>query len=89
MTTVYLARAAAPIPDDLLGPWTELLPLAAELVLLESTESLSRVYHELKWSLPEDTALIVAPLTVLPKLKGLPAGTTTWLRDRLPAPDPT
>ena len=89
MTTVFLARAAAPIPADLLGPWTELRPLDADLVLLESSASLSRVYHELKWSLPEDTALIVAPLTVLPKLKGLPAGTTSWLRDRLPVLDPT
>lgn len=54
------------------------------MALVESPETLSRVYHELKWSLPDGAALVVAPLAERPKLKGLPAGTTTWLRERLP-----
>ncbi len=80
--TVYLAWASAPVPADLPGPWVELRVAADGLVLVESDASLSRVYHELKWSLPEDTALVVAPLAGRPKLKGLAPGTTTWLRDR-------
>ncbi|MBS4752508.1 hypothetical protein KG112_06750 [Nocardioides sp. zg-ZUI104] len=87
---VHLAWASVPFPDDLVGPWVEVRHLAEDLVAVESTASLSRVYHELKWSLPEDAALIVAPLAGRPKLKGLRPGTTTWLRDRLavwPGPD--
>jgi hypothetical protein len=82
--TVFLAWASAPIPGDLAGPWEELRPAAEDLVLVESVETLSRVYHELKWALPEGTALIVSPVTALPKLRGLPPGTLSWLRDRLP-----
>jgi hypothetical protein len=62
----------------------ELRLIADDLALVESPDTLSRVYHELKWSLPDGTALLVAPLSERPKLKGLQAGTTTWLRDRLP-----
>ena len=83
-TTIYLAWSSAPIPADLVGPWTELRVLADDLVAVEGTESLSRVYHEIKWSLPDDAALLVTPLAERPKLKYLPDGTTTWFRDRLP-----
>lgn len=82
--SVFLAWSSEPIPAGIPGPWSELRNLADDLALVESTESLSRVYHELKWSLPDAAALMVSPLTTRPKLKGLPAGTTTWLRDRLP-----
>ena len=51
-------------------------------MLVDSDDTLSRVYHELKWSLPDDSALVVAPIGGRPKLKGLAPGTTTWLRDR-------
>ncbi|GAA1723952.1 hypothetical protein [Aeromicrobium alkaliterrae] len=85
-TTVYLVWASAPIPHDLPGPWTELRPLADDLAVVESTESLSRVYHEVKWSLPDDAALLVSVLSERPKLKYLPEGTTTWFRERLPGP---
>lgn len=82
--TIYLAWSSAPIPADLIGPWTELRVLADDLVVVEGTESLSRVYHEIKWALPDDASLLVTPLSERPKLKYLPAGTTTWFRDRLP-----
>ncbi|MCL2542817.1 MAG: hypothetical protein FWE71_10225 [Nocardioidaceae bacterium] len=82
--TVFLAWTAAPLPDAPPGPWLELRTVADGLALIESDETLSRVYHELKWSLPPDTPLMVAPLDSRPKLKGLAAGTATWLRDRLP-----
>jgi hypothetical protein len=83
--TVYLAWSASPIAPDVAGPWQEVRVLTDDLALVDSGDTLSRVYHELKWSLPEGTALMVSPLTMRPKLKGMPAGTTTWLRDRLPA----
>lgn len=82
--TVYLAWTPATVPDDLPGPWEEVRRAAPGLLLVDSTDTLSRVYHELKWSLPDDSPLLVAPLTERPKLKGLEPGTQTWLRDRLP-----
>ena len=83
-TSVFLAWCSADIPEGLAGPWLELRPVADGLAVVESTESLSRVYHELKWSLPDGTALVVVPMATRPKLKGLRPGTTTWLRERLP-----
>ena len=85
MVTVYLAWTTAPVAEDLPGPWEEVRRAAPDLLLLESGDSLSRVYHELKWSLPDGSPLFVAPLAERPKLKGLAEGTQTWLRDRLPA----
>ncbi len=82
--TIYLAWSSEPIPADLVGPWTELRVLADDLVVVEGTESLSRVYHEIKWAIPDEAALLVTPLSERPKLKYLPAGTTSWFRDRLP-----
>jgi hypothetical protein len=82
---VYLAWTAAP-PDTLEGPWVEARPVAPGLVLLESTESLSVVYHAVKWSLPDDAALLVTPVPQTPKSRGMAPGTTTWLRDRTARP---
>jgi hypothetical protein len=85
--TVYLAHVGEALPgdpDDVAGPWLELRPAGAGLLLVDSDDSLSRVYHALKWSLEEDAPLLVAALGTLPKLRGSPPGTTTWLRDRLP-----
>ncbi|MDN4175547.1 hypothetical protein QWY28_21465 [Nocardioides sp. SOB77] len=84
----YLAWTAAP-PVDLEGPWTEARSAGPGLFLIDSTEHLSAVYHALKWSLPDDTALVVVPLHETPKLRGLAPGTTTWLRERTVRPDRT
>lgn len=81
--TVFIAWTGARVEDGLAGPWQEILVVADDLCFVVSDDSLSRVYHEIKWSLPDDAALLVAPLAGRPKLKYLPAGTTTWLRDRL------
>jgi hypothetical protein len=78
---VFLAWSAAP-PADLEGPWVEARQIAEGLLLLESTETLSAVYHALKWSLPDETALIVTPVDRLPKSRGMAPGTTSWLRER-------
>ena len=80
--TVFIAWTAEPVPEPLPGPWREMHVAAPGLLLLDSEDSLSRVYHELKWSLPEGSALLVAPVADTPKLKGVAAGTQTWLRER-------
>ncbi len=81
--TVFMAWAAAEIPADLPGPWRELRVAAPCLAFVDSEDGLSRVYHELKWSLPDGTALAVVPLEVPPKAKGLLPGTQAWLRERV------
>ncbi len=84
-TTVYLAWTPEP-PHDLLGPWDELRVVAPGLLLIESSDTLSRVFHELKWALAEDAPLFVAPLAATPKLRGLAPGTLSWLRRRTSKP---
>lgn len=69
---------------DLVGPWRELVVAASGLAFVDSDVTLSRVYHEVKWSLPDGAALAVAPVAGTAKAKGLAPGTNTWLRQRLP-----
>ena len=85
--TVFLAWTGAP-PADLDGPWREARPIAPGLVLLDSPETLSVVYHALKWSLPDDAALIVTPVDRTPKSRGMEPVTTAWLRRRTSASHP-
>ena len=68
---------------DLAGPWRQIVVAAGGLAFVDSDDTLSRVYHALKWSLPDGSALVVAPIADLPKAKGLAPGTNTWLRARL------
>ena len=84
--TVYVAWTPEPPEEDLPGPWTELRVAAPGLLLVESDDTLSRVFHELKWALPEVAPLFVAPLAATPKLRGLAPGTLGWLRSRTPRP---
>jgi hypothetical protein len=83
--TVYLAWTSEP-PADLDGPWREARPIAPGLFLLDSTETLSVVYHALKWSLPDGTSLIISPVPQTPKSRGMAPGTTSWLRRRTANP---
>ena len=55
---------------DLVGPWRDLVVAAPGLAFVENDESLSRVYHEVKWSLPDGAALAVAPVAGRPKIRG-------------------
>ena len=64
------------------GPWEDAVVLRPGLLLLDSQASRSVVYHALKHHLPEGTALLVAPLSDAPKMKGMSEGSTTWLRRR-------
>lgn len=69
------------------GPWRELIEAGPGLLIAESDETVSRVYHEVKAMVPDDCALLVAPADHRPKGRGLTDGTTAWLRARLPLPD--
>ena len=83
--TVYLAWTSADLvegTDALPGPWHEIVVAGPGLLFVDSPDTLSRVYHELKWSLPDGSALVVAPVAGTPKLRGLAPGTQTWLRER-------
>ena len=53
------------------------------LILARSERSRSRLYHAVKRQLPDDTALLVAPLADAPKFKGMSPGSLKWLGDRL------
>mgnify|MGYP000179769287 CR=1 FL=1 len=79
---VFMAWTDAEVTEDLEGPWRELRVAAPGVVFVESADTLSRVYHELKWSLPDGAALVVAPVSQTPKSRGLRAGTHGWLRSR-------
>ena len=88
--TVYVARTPQLPEENLPGPWRELRVAAPGLLLVESDDTLSRVFHELKWALSsEDAPLFVAPIEATPKLRGLTPGTLTWLRERTPRPRTT
>lgn len=79
--TVYLAWTSEDV-TDLEGPWHEVRPVAPGLVAVDSSETLSAVYHAIKWSLSEEASLIVVPVHQTPKSRGMAAGITTWLRER-------
>ncbi|MEU7811178.1 hypothetical protein [Pseudonocardia sp. NPDC049154] len=82
---IYLAWTSQP-PTDLVGPWEEARTAAPGLLLIDSTASLSAVYHAVKWSLPQEAALIVSVVQHTPKSRGLSAGIATWLRARTTPP---
>jgi hypothetical protein len=81
---VFLAWTDSVVDVTMPGPWVSMHRVADDVVLIETSASLSRVYHELKWSLPAGGALLVAPLTTRPKLARVATGTLTWIRTRLP-----
>ena len=66
------------------GPWTDVFELAPGLFLFDSEATRSRVYHELKWSLPKGTAVLVAELHEEPKFLHLAPGAKVWLRAHPP-----
>jgi hypothetical protein len=70
------------------GPWGEIRVLRPGLVLVDSDQPRSTVYHAVKAELPAGSALLVAQLHEVPKFKGMAPGTLAWLRARLPASHP-
>ena len=57
--------------------------MAQGLCLVETEAGRSVVYHHVKAELPPGTSLLATALDEVPKAKGLTAGSTRWLRDRL------
>jgi hypothetical protein len=72
------------LAEEVPGPWIELFALRPGLVLVDSPESRSRVYHALKDQLPAGTPLLVTELGEIPKFNGMRAGALRWCRERLP-----
>jgi hypothetical protein len=86
---IYLADVDAhdlgPAPA---GPWRELVVLRPGLLLVDSDQTRSTVYHALKAELPAGSALLVTQLHEVPKFKGMAPGSLAWLRARLPGSRP-
>ncbi|RLV50809.1 hypothetical protein D9V37_02305 [Nocardioides mangrovicus] len=83
--SVFLAWSPELDRADRNGPWHEIWEVSSSVWFIDSDDTLSAVYHQLKWSFPETPsppAIMVAPVAGIPKLRGLPAGTSTWLRER-------
>jgi hypothetical protein len=62
----------------------ESFELRPGLLLIDSDDALSPLYHRIKWALPPGTELLVAPLAGAPKLKLMNTGASAWLRTRAP-----
>jgi hypothetical protein len=69
---------------DLEGPWVGIHPLDGGLLLIDSEQRRSVVYHALKRHLPRGTAVLVAELDRVPKLAHMAPGALRWARDRAP-----
>lgn len=83
--TLYLVWFDAPtgLPDGF--DWHgDVHALANGLWLVRSELTRSKLYHRIKWQLPDGTPLLVAPLEDSadgwPKFKGMEAGALKWLR---------
>ena len=84
-STLYLfwhePDAAPPAEFDLHG---DAHPLNEGMWLIRSELTRSKLYHRLKWQLPDDTSIMVAPLlddpAGWPKFKGMAEGALAWLR---------
>jgi hypothetical protein len=70
------------VAPDAAGPWSDVLALRPDLLLIDSDATRSAVYHALKDHLPPRTPLLVAPLADDPKFAHLAPGAGAWLRER-------
>lgn len=79
--TLYLLviRDPGKVSDrlDLHGDGRQFAP---GLYCIASELSRSKLYHRIKWQLPDGTGLLVAPLADAPKFKGMDEGALVWLR---------
>ena len=80
--TLYLLAIPAgddvPTQFDLHGDGKQ---LARGLYLIRSNLTRSKLYHRIKWQLPDGAALLVATLADDPKFKGMNAGALSWIRE--------
>ena len=79
---VFVAWVSEEPEEELVGPWRQVVRAAPGLLLVYSDDTLSRVFHEIKWALPDGAAVFVAPVAQTPKLRGLSPGKLAWLRER-------
>ena len=75
-----------PLADDVeLDFHGDAASLTDHLWLVRSDLTRSRLYHRIKWQLPDDARLLVAPLVDgnagWPKFKGMKPGALAWLRN--------
>ena len=73
--TVFMAWTSADLRQidasgDLAGPWREVIIAADGLAFVDSDDTLSKVFHALKWSLPTDVAVAVATEIVQERIDG-------------------
>ena len=78
----YLASTEADTTKQIRALFPDAHFLRPDLALIESDESQSSVYHDIKWALPKNASLFVARLDHQPKFKGLSPGSLTWVRER-------
>lgn len=79
---VYLISTETDAEKAIGALFDEFAPLRPGLALVESEESQSRVYHDIKWALPDGASLFVARLDHQPKFKGVREGALKWVRER-------
>jgi hypothetical protein len=70
--------------EALEGPWLEVHPLRPDLLLIDSEQGRSAVYHALKGHLPKGTPVLVAEVERVPKFAHMAAGALAWARERAP-----
>ena len=83
---VWHDEESAIAPDLLLA--LDRFELRPGLTLVDSELGLSPLYHRIKWSLPQGSPLLVAPLRDAPKFKLMEEGALKWIRERGRADDP-
>lgn len=85
--TGFLAWSTSRFDDEVVGasagPWHEVRRVDDHVLLVDSSDSLSQVYHHLKWSFPEGVPTLLVTACDHAKAKGLPPGTWSWVRTRL------
>lgn len=61
--------------------------LSASHALVRTELTQSELYHDVKWRLPDDTALFVGRLSSKPKMKGQRPGSMGWSRAHVATDD--
>jgi hypothetical protein len=79
---VYLIYAPTGDPEILTKLFEDAHVVRDGLMLIESAEHQSELYHEVKFNLPKDAPLFVARLDHQPKFKGVEKGLLSWVRER-------
>ncbi len=74
----------ADAPEDPLDG-REAHELRPGLWLVATSSTRSELYHDLTWSLPTGSAVLVAPLADWPKFRGMAPGSLSWTRGRAAA----